>query len=159
MHKDAQKKRDKVKMVFSFIIIIALVALGIYAGLKKPGATNSKMYTLDNGLKVEVLKEGSGVEVKNGDVAVVNYTGMFADGKAFDSSVDPAFRHPVPFEFTVGVGDVIKGWDIGVAGMKVGEKRKLTVPPALGYGAQDRGLIPPNSTLIFDVELVGIKHD
>ncbi len=159
MAKDSKKKRETIKTVFYFIIIIALVALGIYSGIKKPGANNPKMQTLDNGLVIEIVKEGSGVEVKNGDVAVVSYTGIFEDGTAFDSNVDPSFRHPVPFEFTVGAGHVIKGWDLGVLGMKIGEKRKLTLPPALGYGASGNRSIPPNSTLIFDVELIGIKHD
>ncbi|MBK5215748.1 MAG: FKBP-type peptidyl-prolyl cis-trans isomerase [Candidatus Pacebacteria bacterium] len=94
---------------------------------------------------------------KNGDVLVMNYTGRFVDGKAFDSNIDPAFGHVQPFEFTLGAGMVIKGWDEGLVGMKVGEKRTLTVPPEKAYGPNDYAGIPGNSTLVFEVELTGIK--
>lgn len=104
-------------------------------------------------LKIEILKEGSGQEAKTGDKIVVHYTGTFSDGTKFDSSLDRG----QPFVFTLGVGQVIKGWDQGVLGMKVGEKRKLTIPPDLGYGATGVGPIPPNATLIFEVELMGIE--
>ena len=105
------------------------------------------------GLNITVLAEGSGDEVQNGNVAAVHYTGTFEDGSVFDSSV----TRGVPFEFTLGAGQVIQGWDLGVLGMKVGEKRKLIIAPELAYGPGGRGPIPPNSTLIFEVELVGIK--
>jgi FK506-binding protein 2 len=94
---------------------------------------------------------------KNGDTLVMNYTGRFVDGKTFDSNVDPAFNHVVPFEFVLGKEMVIKGWDEGLVGMKIGEKKTLTVPPEKGYGPNDYAGIPGNSTLIFEVELVGIK--
>ncbi len=114
--------------------------------------------TLDDGLKIETLKEGTGAEVKNGDYAVVNYTGMLENGSVFDSNVDPKFNHMQPFGFDLGSGMVIKGWDEGVLGMKVGEKRKLTIPPAIGYGVYGHPpVIPANATLIFEVELTGIK--
>jgi len=112
---------------------------------------------MDNGLEISVLKEGSGAEVKNGQTASVNYTGKFADGKTFDSNVDPAFKHVEPFQFKIGAGQVIAGWDQGVLGMKVGEKRKLTIPYTLGYGEQGYGPIPAKATLIFEVELLAIK--
>jgi peptidylprolyl isomerase len=103
---------------------------------------------------IEVLKQGDGPTVKRGQTAVVHYTGRLKSGKKFDSSLDRG----TPFEFPIGAGRVIKGWDIGVEGMAVGEKRRLTIPPSLGYGARGAGgVIPPNATLIFDVELVGIK--
>ena len=104
-------------------------------------------------LKYEDLKEGSGDEAKKDDTVEVHYTGWLTDGKKFDSSVGKR-----PFSFKLGAGDVIQGWDEGVAGMKVGGKRKLTIPPELGYGARGAGgVIPPNATLVFEVELLKIK--
>ena len=105
-------------------------------------------------LKYEDLKEGNGEEAKKGDTVEVHYTGWLTDGKKFDSSVD----RKKPFPFKLGAGKVIKGWDEGVAGMKVGGKRKLTIPPELGYGKEGfPGAIPPNAVLIFEVELLKIK--
>jgi len=106
-------------------------------------------------VKVEILKEGSGEEAENGNTISVHYTGMLEDGTKFDSSLD----REKPFVFTLGVGQVIKGWDLGVLGMKVGEKRKLTIPSALGYGSTGiSGIIPPNAVLIFEVELLSIDE-
>ncbi len=105
------------------------------------------------GLVYETLKAGTGAEAKPGDTVTIHYTGTLTDGTKFDSSVDRG----KPFETVIGANQVIRGWDEGVPGMKVGERRKLTIPPELGYGAQDKGKIPPNSTLIFDVELLGTK--
>ncbi|PKQ15734.1 MAG: peptidylprolyl isomerase [Actinobacteria bacterium HGW-Actinobacteria-7] len=105
-------------------------------------------------LKIEDLTVGTGSEAKNGDTVSVHYTGYLTDGSTFDSSI-PSGQ---PFEFTLGQGQVIQGWDVGVAGMKVGGKRKLTIPPDMGYGEQGAGgVIPPNATLVFDVELLAIK--
>lgn len=113
----------------------------------------SKVVTTPSGLKYEDVKVGDGAEAKAGDLVRVHYTGTLEDGKKFDSSVD----HGKPFEFPLGAGRVIKGWDEGVAGMKVGGKRKLTIPPDLGYGSRGAPpAIPPNATLLFDVELLEI---
>ncbi len=110
--------------------------------------------TTIQGMKIETTKEGAGVEIKNGQTAVVHYTGKLTNGTTFDSSV----TRGTPFEFPLGAGMVIKGWDLGVLGMKVGEKRMLTIPADLGYGDRGAGaVIPPNATLIFEVELLGIK--
>ncbi len=103
-------------------------------------------------LIIEEVKAGTGNEAKSGDFVSVHYTGALTNGEVFDSSVDRG----EPIEFQLGAGEVIKGWDQGIAGLKPGGKRKLTIAPALGYGARDMGAIPPNSTLIFDVELVKI---
>ncbi|MDO8663264.1 MAG: FKBP-type peptidyl-prolyl cis-trans isomerase [Candidatus Wildermuthbacteria bacterium] len=106
-----------------------------------------------NELAVETLKQGTGSAAKNGDKITVNYTGTLEDGTQFDSSIGRG-----PFSFTLGVGQVIKGWDAGVLGMKIGEKRKLTIPSDMAYGAAGAGgLIPPNAVLIFEVELLGIN--
>lgn len=103
----------------------------------------------DSGLIIEIQKEGTGNPVKSGDIVSVDYRGMFTDGKVFDES----YARGQQFAFTVDGGMVIKGWDEGLLGMKVGEKRRLTVPSSLGYGPNDYGPIPGNSTLIFDIEL------
>ena len=107
-----------------------------------------------NNLKIEILKEGTGVAAKNGDVVSVHYTGTLENGTKFDSSLDKN----EPFSFTLGAGEVIKGWDLGILGMKVGEERMLTIPPDLGYGDSGIGPIPPKATLIFEVELLAVNQ-
>ena len=105
----------------------------------------------DSGLKYEDLVAGDGAVAESGQTVVVHYTGWLTDGSKFDSSVD----RNQPFRFLLGKGQVIRGWDEGVQGMKIGGKRKLTIPPQLGYGAAGAGgVIPPNATLVFDVELL-----
>jgi peptidylprolyl isomerase len=114
--------------------------------------------TTPSGLKIEDTKVGEGASPSTGQTCVMHYTGWLYEngqkGRKFDSSVDRG----EPFEFPIGTGRVIKGWDEGVASMKVGGKRTLIIPPELGYGARGAGgVIPPNATLIFDVELLGIR--
>lgn len=112
------------------------------------------MPTTASGLTYEDLTPGTGATPQAGQTVVVHYTGWLTDGKKFDSSVDRG----QPFTFPLGQGRVIKGWDEGVASMQVGGKRKLTIPPELGYGARGfPGAIPPNSTLVFEVELLGVQ--
>jgi FKBP-type peptidyl-prolyl cis-trans isomerase len=113
-----------------------------------------KVVTTKSGLKYQDLKEGEGKAAKAGDTVEVHYTGWLKDGKKFDSSRD----RDEPFAFKLGAGMVIKGWDEGVAGMKVGGKRKLIIPPDLAYGKRGAGgVIPPDAELTFEVELLKIK--
>jgi FKBP-type peptidyl-prolyl cis-trans isomerase FkpA len=108
----------------------------------------------DSGLKYEDIIEGSGESAEAGQLVTVHYTGWLTNGNKFDSSKD---RND-PFRFKLGAGNVIRGWDEGVAGMKIGGTRKLTIPAHLGYGAQGAGgVIPPNATLVFEVELLAVN--
>ncbi len=105
-------------------------------------------------MKVEKITLGAGAVPKQGDTVTVHYTGWLTDGTKFDSSLDRA----EPFSFILGTGQVIQGWDRGVAGMRVGDKTRLTIPPELAYGAQGYpGAIPPNASLIFEVELLSVS--
>ena len=117
-------------------------------------ASEGKEITTSSGLQYIDQIVGTGDIAKAGQTVSVHYTGSLTNGKKFDSSVDRG----QPFSFRLGVGQVIKGWDEGVQGMKIGGKRKLTIPSNLGYGARGAGgLIPPHATLVFDVELLGVQ--
>ncbi|MCX7701375.1 MAG: FKBP-type peptidyl-prolyl cis-trans isomerase [Gemmataceae bacterium] len=141
-------------------MILSLTAFCVVAGLlgaddKKEGQVNEpKVIKTESGLQYIDLKEGTGERARSGDTVEVHYTGWLKDGKKFDSSVDRGR----PFSFRLGAGQVIKGWDEGVAGMRVGGKRKLIIPPELGYGKRGAGgVIPPDAELTFEVELLKIK--
>jgi FKBP-type peptidyl-prolyl cis-trans isomerase len=108
--------------------------------------------TTESGLQYSTLKEGTGAEAKPGQVVSIHYVGTFPDGKKFDSSRD--HTPPEPLQFKLGTGQVVPGMDEGVAGMRVGERRKLNIPPGLAYGSKGNAKIPPNTPLVFDVELV-----
>jgi FKBP-type peptidyl-prolyl cis-trans isomerase FkpA len=138
------------------VILLIMAAAGLTWMLisgSKIGA-DGEFITTGSGLAYLDLKIGTGKEAKAGDTVTVHYTGRLSDGTKFDSSVD----RDEPFPFPLGAGKVIKGWDEGVAGMKEGGKRKLVIPPELGYGARGAGkVIPPNAVLIFEVELLKVK--
>lgn len=140
------------------LMALALIAAGAMATPTATAQTIGSTMTTPSGLKITDSKIGTGATPKQGQTCVVHYTGWLyengAKGKKFDSSVDRG----QPFEFPVGMHRVIAGWDEGVASMKVGGKRTLIIPPDLGYGARGAGgVIPPNATLIFEVELIGVK--
>jgi FKBP-type peptidyl-prolyl cis-trans isomerase len=133
-------------VVGGIVVLAAIYFLFMY---------DSNVRTLAGGLKVEDVVEGTGAEAVAGKNVSVHYTGWLTNGTKFDSSYD----HGGPFSFELGARQVIAGWDEGVQGMKIGGKRKLTIPPALAYGDRDvgGGLIPPNSTLVFEVELLAVN--
>jgi len=119
----------------------------------KASVLGAKAVTTQSGLRYEDIVTGTGSSPQSGQEVTVHYTGMFEDGTKFESSLDSG----QPIKFKIGVGRVIKGWDEGVMTMKVGGKRKLVIPPHLGYGARPAGPIPPNSTLVFEVELLDVQ--
>jgi FKBP-type peptidyl-prolyl cis-trans isomerase len=139
------------------IVLLAQTKKATKAADKKadgPTAVSGKPTTTSSGLEYWDMKKGSGKLAEKGKKVSVHYTGWLTDGKEFDSSRDVG----EPIQFELGTGQVIKGWDEGIAGMKVGGKRQLRIPPALGYGPRGFGSsIPPNATLVFDVELMDVK--
>jgi len=138
------------------VCVLFLLGLMVFAESQAggPPPVSGKPVTTADGLKYWDVKTGTGATATAGHKVKVHYTGWLTNGKKFDSSVD----RKEPFEFQLGASQVIKGWDEGVAGMKVGGKRRLEIPSELGYGSRGAaGVIPPNATLIFDVELLDVK--
>ena len=161
-----KNQKGNMSVIVSFIIVIAVIGLVVYALMHKREQSNPLEGISANQQQTDTqIKEQPNTTQKNmdktiakkGDTLVMNYTGRLENGTVFDSNVDPKFNHVQPFEFTLGAGQVIAGWDEGLLGMKVGEKKTLTITPDKGYGSQAVGPIPANSTLSFDVELVAIK--
>lgn len=165
------------KTIFAVMLVVALAGVTAFIFYRKgmsandnsviglspsPSVSSSPIVTpeenniiqMENGLKIQDLKVGTGTEARTGDTVAVNYLGTLENGTKFDSSYDRG----EPFQFNLGSGQVIQGWDIGVAGMKVGGKRKLIIPSDLAYGERGAGgVIPPNATLVFEVELLAVQ--
>lgn len=137
------------------LAVVALASCGRKGAVdgQGPSTDAARAVTTASGLQYEDLVVGTGQQAQAGDAVTVHYTGWLTSGKKFDSSVDRG----EPFQFYLGQGEVIRGWDEGVTGMRVGGKRRLTIPARLGYGARGTRNIPPNSTLIFEVELLGVQ--
>lgn len=149
-------KKTSIAVVIAVFIVLALFGgrqflINMFSA--EETNINANMENTTKQVQIKDTEVGAGVVAKAGKMVTVHYTGVFSDGKKFDSSRDRG----TPFTFKLGAGQVIKGWDIGVEGMKVGGKRILVIPPELGYGANDYGPIPGNSTLIFEVELLKVE--
>lgn len=149
-------KAATIGVVIGVVVIVAILVLVLKLS-QNSGSTASNQPspspTPAVGLSITDVKVGTGAEAVAGKTVTVNYVGTLTDGTKFDSSIDRG----QPFSFTLGAGQVIKGWDEGVAGMKVGGERKLVIPPSLGYGDTAQGTIPANSTLDFDITLLDVK--
>lgn len=145
-----EPKNNKTMLsVIIAVVIIIIIGFGLWY-MKSKGPATSNTTGDQTAVKVKTV-------ANKGDIVSMNYTGKLVDGTVFDSNIDPKFKHVQPFTFTLGVGQVIAGWDEGIVGMKVGEKKTMTIPAEKAYGARGQGPIPPNSTLMFDVELVSVK--
>jgi FKBP-type peptidyl-prolyl cis-trans isomerase len=158
--------KKSINIIIFIVLAVVVIGAGIwYSGnvskesqtaiMAQSAAAQQTQSQIMQNLKIEDIVVGTGAEAKNGNTVTVNYTGTLDDGTKFDSSLNPG---RTPFSFVLGVGQVIKGWDLGVLGMKVGGSRTLTIPPELGYGANGTGggVIPPNATLHFTVQLLSV---
>ena len=153
---------NKTYLIIILVIVLIIIILGVwwfaYSNRKigpgyYPQAAEQEAMNIQ-GMKVEILQQGTGEGAKVGDNIVVNYVGTLLDGTKFDSSID----RNQPYPFTLGQYQVIKGWELGLLGMKVGEKRRLTIPPELAYGPDGRPpVIPQNATLIFEIDMLSIN--
>ena len=164
-------QKGNTSVIVSFVFVIVIIGLVVFILMNRNDKPNQDIYRsniVENNIEqneTEAISQENQMEkseksealAKAGDVLAMNYTGRLTDGTVFDSNVDPKFGHVEPFEFMLGAGQVIKGWDEGLVGMKVGEKKTLTISPENAYGDRATGPIPANSTLVFDVELLGIK--
>jgi len=149
----ARAARVRKIRILTLSVVLLIVAGVVYISLAGRDAEPPVATTpIANGLQIEDVVIGDGQAAKKGDLVSVHYTGWLLDGTKFDSSLDRG----QPFQFTIGEGRVIKGWDEGVPGMQIGGKRKLTIPPDMAYGPTGSGAIPPNATLVFEVELLEI---
>lgn len=152
---------DTFRKIFLLLLVVALTAAcgggdteTDAGGSSADDDCDTSTVTTDSGLEIQEIECGDGETAESGDTVVVHYTGTLADGTKFDSSLDRG----EPFTFSLGTHEVIEGWDEGLVGMNVGGKRKLTIPPELGYGpAGSPPVIPPNATLIFEVEMIDIQ--
>lgn len=168
-----KNQKENIGVIVSFIIVACIIGFVFYILMNKKedkGLELSEIKLSDKASEVQSsndtvqTKEESESQTnkmekisKNGDVLVMNYTGRLQNGTVFDSNVLPEFKHVAPFKFTLGAGQVIQGWDEGLLGMKIGDKKTLTIPPEKGYGSRAVSTIPANSTLIFEVELLDIE--
>jgi FKBP-type peptidyl-prolyl cis-trans isomerase len=156
------ENKKSMNIILAVVICLALAGVLIFISINNKvnmNSNNNDMNNVANNTPTNINTVPEGEVAKIGDTVSMNYTGRLENGTVFDSNVDPKFNHVQPFLFTLGAGQVIAGWDKGIVGMKVGEKKTLVIPPADAYGATGagNGLIPPNATLIFDVELLAIK--
>lgn len=156
------ENKKNMNLIASVVIVVIVIAVFVYLSMNNnPSNTNgsqSMPMNTDQSMNTTAAGQTSGAVTKVGDKITVAYTGMLADGTVFDSNIDPKFGHVQPFTFTLGAGQVIPGWDQGLIGMQVGEKRHLVIPPQDAYGANGYPpVIPPNATLTFDVQLTAIN--
>lgn len=152
----AQRRAEKVRnqRILLVVIVVIILAVAGYFVYKAMNPAQPAAPAAPAELQIEDIKKGTGAEAKAGDTVVVHYTGTLLDGTKFDSSLDRG----QPFTFVLGNGEVIQGWDQGIVGMQAGGQRKLTIPPDLAYGERGAGgVIPPNASLVFVVELLEIK--
>lgn len=158
------ENKNNMNIILAVIICLAVTGVLVFISINNKVnkvnmiPNNNDTSSVVNNTPTPTNTTPTGEVAKTGDIVSMNYTGWLENGTAFDSNVDPKFKHVEPFVFTLGAGQVIAGWDKEIVGMKVGERKTLKIPPADAYGANGiPGTIPPNSTLIFNVELLSIK--